>query len=120
MTTPAVPPPAVCCTPLLQAPLTEAEARSLAQVLKALADPARLRIISLIAARPGAEACNCELVEPLGLSQPTVSHHLRVLHDAGVLERERRGQWIFYRIADAQLEALRAALDPAVLSPATA
>ncbi len=117
--TPDVLPSSVCCTPVLEAPLSETEARGLAHVLKALADPARLRLISLIAAQPRAEACNCELVEPLGLSQPTVSHHLRVLHDAGVLERERRGQWIFYRIAGSQLEAVRVALDPHALTTVT-
>jgi ArsR family transcriptional regulator len=66
----------------------------------------------LIAAQPDGQACNCELIEPLGLSQPTVSHHLRVLHEAGLLSRERRGQWVYYRIMPEQLSALRAALDP--------
>ena len=79
----------------------------------ALADPARLRLLSLIAAQPDREACNCELIEPLGLSQPTVSHHLKVLHDAGLLARERRGQWIYYRIVPEQMAAVRTALGPA-------
>lgn len=101
-----------CCVPLMDAPLTGAEARNMARVFKALADPARLRLLSLIAAQPDHEACNCELIEPLGLSQPTVSHHLRVLHDAGLLARERRGQWTYYRIVPGQMAAMRSALEP--------
>jgi len=99
-----------CCVPLLDAPISETNARQMAQLFKALADPARLRLLSLIAAQPDGEACNCELVEPLGLSQPTVSHHLKVLHDSGLLDRERRGQWVHYRIRRDQLEAMRSAL----------
>jgi ArsR family transcriptional regulator len=99
-----------CCTPLMEAPLTDDDARHMARVFKALADPARLRLLSLIAAQPDQEACNCELIEPLGLSQPTVSHHLKVLHDAGLLARERRGQWIYYRIVPEQMAAVRWAL----------
>ena len=102
-----------CCVPLMDAPLSDAQARDMAQVFKALADPARLRLLSLIAAQPDREACNCELIEPLGLSQPTVSHHLKVLHDAGLLARERRGQWIYYRIVPEQMAAVRTALGPA-------
>lgn len=102
----------VCCVPLMDAPLTDADALQMAQVFKALADPARLRLLSLIAAQPDGEACNCELIEPLGLSQPTVSHHLKVLHDTGLLTRERRGQWVYYRIVAEQLAAVRSALDP--------
>lgn len=101
-----------CCVPLTEAPLTAADAQTLAQVFKALADPARLRLLSLIAAQPGGEACNCELIEPLGLSQPTVSHHLKVLHDAGLLARDRRGQWVYYQIIPERLAALRTALGP--------
>jgi ArsR family transcriptional regulator len=101
-----------CCAPL-QSPLSDGDARMLARVLKALADPARLRLVSLIASQPNGEACNCDLIEPLGLSQPTVSHHMRVLHEAGLLARERRGQWVYYRIVPEQMSALRAALDVA-------
>lgn len=104
---------AMCCLPLLDAPVSERDARDMAQVFKALSDPARLRLLSLIAAQPEGEGCNCELVEPLGLSQPTVSHHLKVLHDAGLLTRERRGQWVYYRIRPEQFDAVRSALDPA-------
>jgi ArsR family transcriptional regulator len=75
-----------------------------------MADPGRLRLLSFLAAQPGAEACVCHLVEPLGLSQPTVSHHLRVLTEAGLLARERRGTWIFYRLVPERVEALRTAL----------
>ena len=110
----------VCCEPLLEAPLTDDDAQQLARVFKALADPARLRLPSLIAAQPGGEACNCDLIEPVALSQPTVSHHLRVLHDAGLVERERRGQWVYYRLVPGQLSALRAALapSPSAVAPA--
>lgn len=113
MTTTADLPATACCVPLLDAPIAEADARQMAQVFKALADPARLRLLSLIAAQPEGEACNCELVEPLGLTQPTVSHHLKVLHEVGLLARERRGQWVYYRIRRDQLDAVQAALDPA-------
>jgi ArsR family transcriptional regulator len=101
-----------CCPPIAS-PLSERDASDLARLLKALADPARLRLLSLIAAQPDGEACNCELIEPLGLSQPTVSHHLRVLHESGLLTRERRGQWVYYRLVPERLAALRGALDPA-------
>jgi ArsR family transcriptional regulator len=96
----------------LSSPLSDGDAQSLARVFKALADPARLRLVSLIAAQRDGEACTCELIEPLGLSQPTVSHHLRVLREAGLLSRERRGQWVYYRIVPEQLAAVRLALDP--------
>jgi ArsR family transcriptional regulator len=99
-----------CCPPLLRAPLGEAEADRLASALRVLADPARLRVVSLIASSEGGETCVCELVDQLDLSQPTVSHHLRVLLDAGLLERERRGRWAFYRLRPEPLELLRSAL----------
>jgi ArsR family transcriptional regulator len=99
-----------CCSPLLEAPLGAGEARQLATAFRVLGDPARLRILSLIAADPKGESCVCEIVEPLGLSQPTVSHHLRVLHEAGLLEREKRGSWAFYRVVPDRLAALRDSL----------
>ncbi len=99
-----------CCAPLSEAPLSSADAEQLARILKALADPARLRLLSLIQAAPGCEACVCNLTEPLGLAQPTVSHHLKVLNDAGLLERERRGTWAYYRLVPEQLAAVRDAL----------
>lgn len=99
-----------CCAPVLHGSLRERDAEDLATTLKALADPARLRILSLIAAQPDAEACVCHLTEPIGLSQPTMSHHLKILHQAGLLEREKRGVWVYYRIDAARLESIRAAL----------
>jgi ArsR family transcriptional regulator len=104
-----------CCGPLLRAPLSHDQAEQLAAAFKVIADAARLRLLSLIASQPNGEACACELVEPLGLSQPTVSHHLKVLHAAGLLERERRGIWIYYRLVPERLEILRAALGAPVI-----
>jgi ArsR family transcriptional regulator len=98
-----------CCS-ILAAPLDEAEAAELARGFAALADPARLRLFSLIAAQP--EVCACALVEPLGRSQPTVSHHLRVLYEAGLVDREKRGTWVWYWVVPGRLEALRLALAP--------
>lgn len=86
------------CCPVLEAPLSPAEADGAARLFKALADPTRLRLLSLVAASPAREACVCVLVEPLGLTQPTVSHHLKVLTEAGLLEREQRGTWAYYRV----------------------
>jgi ArsR family transcriptional regulator len=99
-----------CCAPLLSSPLSEDAAETLATALQALADPARLRLLSLIAACPGSEACGCDLTAPIGLSQPTVSHHLKVLHEAGLLERERRGKWVYFRVRPEPLASLRSAL----------
>jgi ArsR family transcriptional regulator len=101
---------AACCASLLRTRLGRDDATELATAFKAIADPGRLRLLSFIAAQPGAEACVCHLVEPLGLAQPTVSHHLRVLTDAGLLARERRGTWMFYRLVPERVEALREAL----------
>jgi ArsR family transcriptional regulator len=98
---------AASCPPLLQEPLGEDNAERLAGALKAIADPARLRLLSLIQAQPGSEACVCHLTEPLGLSQPTVSHHLKVLLQAGLVEREQRGSWAYYRVVPEPLAALR-------------
>lgn len=99
-----------CCAPLVREPLTAAAAEQLAGVLKALADPARLRLLSMIAAHEGGEACVCDLTEPLGLSQPTVSHHLKVLLDAGLVSRDKRGVWAYYRLVDDALTGLAALL----------
>jgi ArsR family transcriptional regulator len=95
---------------VLQAPLGKDEAEELAAGLRALADPVRLRLLSFIAAQPDAEACVCDLTAPVELSQPTVSHHLKLLHEAGILEREKRGSWVFYKVRSERLEALRATL----------
>ncbi len=101
---------AASCPPLLQEPLEADEAEQLASALKVIADPARLRLLSLIQAQPGHEACVCHLTEPLGLSQPTVSHHLKKLTDAGLVEREQRGSWAYFHVREEPLAALRALL----------
>lgn len=103
-------PIAVCCEPLLDAAISEAEADELAQAFKVLADPARLRLLSMIASAGPGEACACDLVEPLGKSQPTVSHHLSVLTDAGLITREKRGRWAWYRVDPKRVAVLRDAL----------
>ena len=91
-------PTAVCCAPLSASPLTVGEADQLAAQLKALADPTRLRLLSMLLASENLEACTCDVTEPLGVSQPTVSHHLKVLRDAGLVESERRGLWAYYYV----------------------
>jgi ArsR family transcriptional regulator len=101
---------AASCPPLLARPLDAGEAAQLAGALKVLAEPARLRLLSLIQSQPGNEACVCHLTEPLGLSQPTVSHHLKVLLEAGLVEREQRGSWAYYRVLPGPLAALREVL----------
>jgi ArsR family transcriptional regulator, arsenate/arsenite/antimonite-responsive transcriptional repressor len=101
-----------CCPPLVGSVLSESEAERLAQALRVIADPARLRLVSLVAASDGGESCVCDLTDRLDLGQPTVSHHLRVLTDAGILRRERRGRWAYYRIEPEPLELLRGAIDP--------
>jgi ArsR family transcriptional regulator len=95
-----------CCAPPLREALAAEGAEKLARTLKAIADPARLRLISMVAAHDDAEACVCDLTEPLGLSQPTVSHHLKVLVDAGILSRDKRGTWAYYRLVPGALDAL--------------
>lgn len=96
--------------PVLSAPLDQAEAERLAAALRVLAHPARLRLLSIIGACAEGEACVCDLTEPIGLSQPTVSHHLKVLAHAGLVEREQRGRWAYFRVNDEPLELLRGAL----------
>ena len=100
-------------SPLAGEPIDRADAERLAGVLKALADPARLRLLSLIQSAPDGEACVCDLTAPLGLSQPTVSHHLRILTEAGLLEREKRGVWAFYRLVPAAIGTIADLLTPA-------
>jgi ArsR family transcriptional regulator, arsenate/arsenite/antimonite-responsive transcriptional repressor len=100
-----------CCPPpLLQEPITPAQATDLARTLKALADPTRLRLVSMVAAHEGGEACVCELTGPLGLTQPTISHHLKILVDAGILTRDKRSVWAYYALRPATLQALAAVL----------
>jgi len=96
-----------CCPPLAQTALEPEAAEQLARTLKAVADPARLRLLSLIQTQPSGEACVCHLTEPLGLGQPTVSHHLKVLEDAGFLTHERRGRWVYYRAVPAAFSAVQ-------------
>src|SRR6266545_4603946 len=92
-----------CCPSVLAAPLEEREAAELGRAFAALADPVRLRLLGLLAAAESGEVCNCELVEPLGKSQPTVSHHLKVLTDAGLVTGEKRGRWVWYRVVPDRL-----------------
>ena len=99
---------AACCPPLTAQPLSQAEAEQIAPVLKALADPVRLRLVSLVASHAGGEACVCDLNDAFDLSQPTISHHLKVLHDAGLLARSKRGVWAFYRIRPEALASVAA------------
>ncbi|PRY40228.1 ArsR family transcriptional regulator [Geodermatophilus tzadiensis] len=99
-----------CCAPLVRAPLGAEDATRLAGTLRAIADPARLRLLSLVAAHEGGEACVCDLVEPLGLSQPTVSHHLKVLVDAGLLTREKRGVWAYFTLVPGALDSIASVL----------
>jgi ArsR family transcriptional regulator, arsenate/arsenite/antimonite-responsive transcriptional repressor len=101
-----------CCPPLVLHHLSPADAEQLAAMFRVLGDPSRLQLLSLIAAQPTGAACVCELIEPLGLSQPTVSHHLKVLFDAGFLTKERRGTWMYYRVVPQTLEMLCATLAP--------
>ena len=98
------------CAPITREPITTTGATELAVVLKALADPVRLRLVSMIAAHEGGEACVCDLTDPLGLSQPTVSHHLKVLMDAGFLTRSKRGTWAYYALVPGSLDAVAATL----------
>lgn len=97
---------ASCCAPLTREAISLRNAESLARSLKALAEPARLRILSMVAAHADGEACVCDLTDPLGLSQPTVSHHLKVLMDAGFLTRSKRGTWAYYAIVPGSLDTV--------------
>jgi ArsR family transcriptional regulator len=96
---------------VLAAPLDTTDAAELAGGFSALADPVRLRVLSIIAASPDGEVCVCDFVDPLRRSQPTVSHHLRVLSEAGLVQSERRGKWVWYSLNRARLSELRAAID---------
>jgi ArsR family transcriptional regulator len=95
-----------CSVPLTREPIDAANSEDLARVLKALADPARLRLISMVAAHEDAEACVCDLTEPLALGQSTVSHHLKILVDAGFLSRDKRGTWVYYRLVPGALDSV--------------
>jgi ArsR family transcriptional regulator, arsenate/arsenite/antimonite-responsive transcriptional repressor len=102
--------PVACCAPLLAEPLDEPDADELARAFKALADPVRLRLLSLIAAAPDGCACSCDLEEPVGKSQPTVSHHLSILADAGLITKVKQGRWVMCSVVPERVAALRGAL----------
>ena len=99
-----------CCSPLVREPLTEDWAGDLARMFKALGDPVRLRLLSLVASHAGGEACVCDISETFDLSQPTISHHLKVLRAAGLLDCERRGTWVYYWVIPSALQQLSAVL----------
>ncbi|MBO3749994.1 helix-turn-helix transcriptional regulator [Streptosporangiaceae bacterium NEAU-GS5] len=99
-----------CCSPLAREPLDEEQAAGLARVFKALGDPVRLRIVSIVASHAGGEACVCDLTAAFALSQPTISHHLKVLKEVGLLTSERRASWVYYRIVPELLADLSALL----------
>ncbi|MGH3509018.1 MAG: ArsR/SmtB family transcription factor [Nocardioidaceae bacterium] len=92
-----------CCSPLMSTPLSAEQAARIAPLLKALADPVRLRLLSLVAAHAGREACVCDLNDAFELSQPTISHHLKVLHEVGLLDRSKRGTWVYYSVREEAL-----------------
>ena len=100
----------LCCTPLHDGAIDETRAEAMAPVLAALADPVRLRIVSMLLAAPEGSFCGCDLEEPLGLSQPTVSHHLKVLREAGLIRGERRGRWVHYSVIPDRLTEIADAL----------
>lgn len=100
----------VCSIPLVREPIGETAAAGLAQVFKALGDPVRLRLLSLIGAHQGGEVCVCDLTTTFDLTQPTISHHLKVLREAGIITSERRGTWVYYRLVPAALERVAALL----------
>jgi ArsR family transcriptional regulator, arsenate/arsenite/antimonite-responsive transcriptional repressor len=99
---------AACCSPLAAQPLSIQQAEQVAPLLRALADPVRLRLMSIVASHQGGEACVCELNDAFDLSQPTISHHMKVLHDAGLVDRDKRGVWVYYRARPEALASLGA------------
>ena len=103
---------AACCSPVIGGIVTDDAARALAGMFKALSDPARVKLLSLIAAAPDGEACICDLAAPVGLSQPTISHHMKQLVTAGLATREQRGKWAYFRVVPEILGLLSAALAP--------
>jgi ArsR family transcriptional regulator len=107
-----------CCTPLTGTAMSVGQAEQIAPLLKALADPVRLRLVSLIAASAGGEACVCDLNDAFDLTQATISHHLKVLHSAGLLDRDKRGVWVYYAVRPGALAAVANLFDTAALAPA--
>lgn len=115
LTLPVIQPAALaaCCAPMTAGIVSDATAETLARMFKALGDPTRVKLLSMIAAAPEGEACVCDMTEPVGLSQPTVSHHLKLLAEAGLVTREQRGKWAYYRVSPGVLGSLASALQPA-------
>ena len=107
-----------CCTPLTGTPMSAEQAEQVVPLLKALADPVRLRLVSLIASGPSGEACVCELNDAFDLTQATISHHLKVLHSAGLLDRDKRGVWVYDAVKPDALAAVANLFDTAALTPA--
>ncbi|WP_454042305.1 ArsR/SmtB family transcription factor [Cellulosimicrobium sp. Marseille-Q8652] len=107
---PTAPAAAGCCAPLVREAADPEVARDIARVFKALGDPTRVQLLSIVAAHDGGEACVCDLTGPVGLAQPTVSHHLKILVEAGLLTREQRGRWAYYSLVPGALTALAAVL----------
>lgn len=103
---------AACCSPVTGGVVSDETAETLARMFKALGDPTRVKLLSMIAAAPEGEACICDMTEPVGLSQPTVSHHMKLLVEAGLATREKRGKWAYYRVVPAVLSSLSLALTP--------
>ncbi len=104
---------AACCSPVTSGVVSDEAAETLARMFKALGDPTRVKLLSMIAAASDEGACACDMTEPVGLSQPTVSHHLTLLVDAGLVTREQRGKWAYYRVVPAVLGSLATAIGPA-------
>lgn len=109
---PVLPDLASCCSTTTGGRIDDAAADALARMFKALADPNRVKLLSLIAAAEGQEACACDLTAPVGLAQPTVSHHMKVLTDAGLVAREQRGKWAYFRLVPGALESIAESLAP--------
>lgn len=105
-----------CCTPLAREPMTVDQANQVVPLLKALADPVRLRLMSMVLSHENAEACACDLLPAFDLSQPTISHHLKVLHESGLLDRDKRGVWVYYQARPAAMEAMATLFTTAGLS----
>jgi ArsR family transcriptional regulator len=118
-TLPAVQPESLlgCCSPVIAGVVSDQAAETLARMFKALGDPTRVKLISMIAAAPDGEACICDLTEPVNLAQPTVSHHMKLLVEAGLVSREQRGKWAYYSVAPEVLRSLADALAPGGILP---